>query len=122
MDKTRKLDYYQRQVIEVGIRYARNIVKSIKSKNRMPTAPKFMVHGGAGSGKSTVINIIKQWVHLILQTSGDNPECPYIFVTAPTGTAAANVRGQTLHSAFGFSFGNEHFSLSDKKEMRKDHF
>ena len=119
MEKTRNLDYYQRKVLEIGIRYARNIVKSIKSKNPMPEAPKFMVHGGAGSGKSTVINIVKQWVHLILQTSGDNPECPYIFVTAPTGTAAANVRGQTLHSAFGFNFGNEHFSLSDKKRDEK---
>ena len=119
MEKTRKLDYYQRKVTEVGIRYARNIVKAIKSKNPMPTAPKFMVHGGAGSGKSTVIKILKQWVHLILQSSGDNPDCPYIFVTAPTGTAAANVRGQTMHSAFGFSFGNEHFSLSDKKRDEK---
>ena len=119
MEKTRNLDYYQRKVLEVGIRYARNIVKAIKSKNHLPTAPKLMVHGGAGSGKSTVINIVKQWVHLILQTSGDNPDCPYIFTTAPTGTAAANVRGQTMHSAFGFSFGNEHFSLSDKKRDEK---
>ena len=119
MEKTRKMDYYQRKVLEVGIRYARNIIKATKSKNPMPTTPTFMVHGGAGSGKSTVINIVKQWVHLILQTSGDNPECPYIFVTAPTGTAAANVRGQTLHSAFGFNFGNDHFSLSDKKRDEK---
>ena len=56
---------------------------------------------------------------LILQISGDSPECPYILVTAPTGTAAANVKGQTLHTAFGFSFGNEHFSLSDKKRDEK---
>ena len=52
-----------------------------------------MVHGGAGSGKSTVINVMKQWFHRILQSSGDNPDCPYILVTAPTGTAAANIRG-----------------------------
>ena len=119
MEKTRKLDYYQKKVLEVGIRYARNVVKSIKSKNLIPKAPNFMIHGGAGSGKSSVINIVKQWVHLILQTSGESPDCPYIFVTAPTGTAAANVRGQTLHSAFGFNFGNEHFSLSDKKRDEK---
>ena len=31
-----------------------------------------------------------------------------------TGTAAANIKGQTLHNAFTFSFGNEFFSLSDK--------
>ena len=66
-----------------------------------------IVHGGAGSGKSNVINILKQWCHLILQQPGDDPDCPYILVTGPTGTAAANVQGQTLHTAFGFSFGND---------------
>ena len=71
--------------------------------------------GGAGSGKSTVINILKQWLHLIFRNEGDNPDYPYVIVVAPTGTAAANVRGQTLHSAFGFNFGNKHYSLSDKK-------
>ena len=40
---------------------------------------------------------------------------PYVVVAAPTGTAASNIRGQTLHSAFGFNFGNKHYSLSDKK-------
>ena len=114
LDKTRKMDFYQKKVLESAIKYARRLRKHLKSKNPFQNAPNMMVHGGAGSGKSTVINIMKQWIYRILQTSGDNPECPYILVTAPTGTAAANIRGQTLHSTFGFSFGNEHFSLSDK--------
>ena len=58
---------------------------------------------------------MKQWIHLILKKEGDNPDCPYVIVTAPTGTAAANIRGQTLHSALSFNFGNKHYSLSDKK-------
>ena len=78
--------------------------------------PQFtIVIGGAGSGKSTVINVLKQWIHLILRKEGDNPDNPYVIVVAPTGTAAANVRGQTLHSSLGFNFGNKHYSLSDKK-------
>ena len=112
--KTRQLDFYQRKVIERGIRFARDVVKSINPKNSPPIPPKVMVHGGAGSGKSTVINILKQWVHLNLQKPGDDPDSPYVIVCAPTGTAAANIRGQTLHSAFGFSFSNDFFSLSDK--------
>ena len=99
----------------MGIRFAREVVKSLKTVNPVPKSCKLMVHGGAGSGKSTVINILKQWVHRILQTEGDNPDHPYVVVAAPTGTAAANIRGQTLHTCFGFSFGNEHYSLSDKK-------
>ena len=116
LEKTRKLDYHQRKVVEIGIHYARTVVKALKSRNRIPEAPCLTVLGGAGSGKSTVINILKQWMHLIVQCSGDNPNFPYVIVAAPTGTAAANVNGQTMHSAFSFTYGNEHFSLSDKKK------
>ena len=118
-EKTMNLDFYQLKVIERGINYARRVVKSLKPWNNAPEIIKIMIHGGAGSGKSTVINILKQWVHIILQTSGDSPDSPYILITGPTGTAAANIKGQTLHTAFGFSFGNEHFSLSDKKRDEK---
>ena len=114
MEKSKQMDFFQRRVLESAIGFARSLRKSLKSITSLRKAPNMMVHGGAGSGKSTVINIMKQWVHRILEMSGDNPEFPYILVTAPTGTAAANIRGQTLHSTFGFSFGNEHFSLSDK--------
>ena len=119
LEKTKKMDFYQRKVLESAIGFARSLRKGLRYKSAARKAPNMMVHGGAGSGKSTVINIMKQWVHRILQISGDNPECPYLLVTAPTGTAAANIRGQTLHSTFGFSFGNEHYSLSDKKRDEK---
>ena len=115
LSKTRNLDFYQKKVVEKGINYARNLVKALKVKNSIPEPRCSIIMGGAGSGKSTVINVLKQWLHLILKKEGDNPEFPYVVVTAPTGTAASKVRGQTLHSAFGFNFGNKHFSLSDKK-------
>ena len=115
LDKTRRLDFYQKKVVEKGIRMARIISKSRKKKNPFPQSNSTIVLGGAGSGKSTVINVLKQWLHLILKTEGDNPDHPYVMVVAPTGTAASNVRGHTLHSSFGFNFGNKHYSLSDKK-------
>ena len=93
--------------------------KALKLKNKPKNPPQQIVLGGAGSGKSTVINILKQWIHLIMQKPGDNPNCPYLLVSAPTGTAAANVKGQTMHSAFSFPFGNEHYSLSDKSRDKK---
>ena len=52
LEKSRRLDYYQRKVVEKGIQYARSIVKSLKTKNPLPDAPKLMIHGGAGAGKS----------------------------------------------------------------------
>lgn len=49
------------------------------------------ITGRAGTGKST---LLKQY---LLQTSG------FIPVLAPTGIAALNVQGQTIHRFFGFS-------------------
>ena len=118
-EKTRNLDFYQRKAVEKGIKFSRDVIKALKRKNPPPKLNVTIVHGGAGCGKTTVINILKQWCQLILQRPGDDQECPYIIVAAPTGTAASKVRGQTMHSAFGFSFGNEHFSLSDKVRDKK---
>ena len=39
---------------------------------------------------------------------------------APTGTAASNIEGQTLHTAFSFSFDGKTYSLSDKaRDLRR---
>ena len=73
-----------------------------------------MVHGGAGAGKSTVINVIEQWAQRILQKEGNELNQLCVIKTAFTGCAASNIRGQTLHAAFGFSFGDKHYSLSGK--------
>ena len=93
-------------MLELAIRYARGVMKSQKSKNRKPSPPLLMVHGGAGSGKSTVINSVAKWAHYILQKPGDDPDCPYVCISAYTGAAACNVGGQTLHSLFSFNFGS----------------
>ena len=73
-----------------------------------------MVHGGAGAGKSTVINVLAQWIQWILQKEGDNSQFPCVIKVAPTGTAAANIEGQTLHTAFSFSYDGKPYSLNDK--------
>ena len=50
----------------------------------------------------------------ILRTPGDDPNNPYILKVAFTGNAAFIIQGQTLHSAFNFTYGNHILSLSDK--------
>jgi ATP-dependent DNA helicase PIF1 len=115
----RKLDFFQRKVLEVGIKHARGLVKARGGKNPLPSVPLCMVDGAAGAGKSRTINILQEMLQLIMQQTGDDPECPYTLLCAPTGTAAVNIKGQTLHSALGFSFGNEHYSLSDKTRDTK---
>lgn len=50
--------------------------------------PVIMVSGAAGTGKSTLLNLFRELADSVA-------------VVAPTGVAAMNVRGQTIHSHFG---------------------
>ncbi|KAJ8018509.1 ATP-dependent DNA helicase PIF1 [Holothuria leucospilota] len=57
--------------------------------------------GGAGVGKSVLIHALYQALHRFLgDTEGDNPEDQRILLCAPTGKAAFNINGVTIHSAF----------------------
>ena len=119
LEDNRKLDTYQKEALHMAIKYAQNVALAKKGKCTNPEAPLIFIHGGAGSGKSTLINQIYQNVHTILQTEGDDPDCPYVLITAYTGTAAANINGQTLHTLFSFNFGSGYMSLSDKMRDEK---
>ena len=118
-ERTRSLDSWQREVVNIGIRYAKDIVKGRAKSNSPPKPPLYMIHGGAGAGKSAVIDILAPWMQKILQKEGDDIECPCVLKTAFTGCAASNIEGQTLHGAFGFSFDNKHYSLNDKSRDQK---
>jgi hypothetical protein len=118
-EETRKLDKFQREAVNISVKYAKDLVKSRRDGNSPPTPIYLTGHGGAGAGKSTVIHTVSKWCHTILSKEGDETECPYILKTAFTGAAASNVEGQTLHSSFGFNFDNKHYSLSDKTRDEK---
>ena len=107
--------------MDIGVKYSKDIVKARHSSSRPPDPIYLMVDGGAGSGKSTVINVLAQWVQIILQKEGDNPDCPSVLKVAPTGTAASYIDGQTLHTAFSFSFDGRPLSLTDKaRDQRRE--
>ena len=109
-----QLDKEQRCVVDVGVDFANNLVKAKHGLMPKPKAPLVVVQGGAGTGKSTVIDIMSQLTERILRTPGDDPAHPYIIKAAFTGTAAANIMGQTMHNAFCFNFGNQYLTLGDK--------
>ena len=113
-NKTRYLDEFQREIVNMAVKYSKDIVKSRRDGNIAPKPLYLIGHGGAGAGKSTVIDTVSKWCHLIMSKEGNDCRCPYIIKTAFTGTAASNVEGQTLHTSFGFNFDNKHYSLSDK--------
>ena len=57
--------------------------------------------GGAGVGKSTVTNALYETlVRYLNSVPGENPDEVKVLKVAPTGKAAFNIKGNTLHSAF----------------------
>ena len=116
-----KLDGDQQLVLSKMINYAMQIKIARESPTQvMP--PLLAIQGGAGAGKSLLIKAVSQWFEKILRKAGDDPDKPYILLTAFTGCAAANIDGMTLHSAFNFNFGNEFLSLGDKTRDQKREF
>ena len=83
-ENTRSLDVYQRKVVDIGIKYSKDIVKSRKNCSKQPDPIYLMVHGGAGAGKSTVINVLAQWVQKILEKEGNIPLFTSIFLKFPS--------------------------------------
>ena len=86
--ETCKLDRWQRKVLDNGIKFARELKKSTNGFSSIPKTENLIVIGGAGAGKSTVIQCLSQWCHRILATAGDDPNSPYILKAATTGAAA----------------------------------
>ena len=96
------------------VEFAQNMRKSRYKNIPPPKAPLIVVQGGAGCGKSFVINLMAQWIERILRTPGDNPLHPYLLRCAFTGCAARLIDGQTLHSVFHLPYGNEQRLMGDK--------
>ena len=61
-----------------------------------------------------MIKIVAQMVQKIVQQEGDNTDQPAVIKSAFTGCAANNIEAYTLHSAFGFNFGNNYLSMSNQ--------
>ena len=105
----------QQLVFNLFIGYAKELRKYIEGSTLKPKPPLAIVHGGAGSGKSTLIRAISFWTDKVL-TTNDNKDLnkPFVIRCAPTGMAAHNIDGLTICSAFRFKFGrNDHVSYSD---------
>ena len=112
--RARQMDSEQRKVLDRAISYFKDVAKARQTKSKMPSPPDVIVHGAAGTGKSNIIDQICHFGQYSHSKPGDNLDHPYIIKTAFMGTAAANIGGQTLTSAFNLPFSTKHESLSDK--------
>ena len=74
-----------------------HVIKWIKTKQEPLHV---FLTGGAGVGKSLLVRSLYQALHrLLCSAEGQNPEDCRILVCAPTGKAAYNVEGSTIHHA-----------------------
>ena len=53
-EKTRELDENQRKVVDTVVQYCKSRIKAQERGNQAPKQEHMMVHGAAGTGKSTV--------------------------------------------------------------------
>lgn len=79
--------------------YVNHVGNHFKTNNDEPFY--HFLTGGAGVGKSLVISALFQVLSRIFNSNPEsNPDQPAILLCAPTGKAAYNIRGKTLHSQF----------------------
>ena len=93
-------DYHSlvRSLNEKQQQFFYHVLHSIKTKD---DPLRLFLSGGAGVGKSTVTNALYEALIRYLNTiAGENPDDVKVVKTAPTGKAAFNIKGNTLHAAF----------------------
>jgi len=76
------------------------------------------ITGGAGSGKSFLIKTLYAAISKILSHGLAHIDKPKVLLLAPTGVAAVNISGTTIHSALGIPVecrGLQVPKLSDKR-------
>ena len=74
------------------------------------------ITGGAGTGKRHLIKALYQMITKMLISQVDNKE--KVVCLAPTGTAARNIHGQTVHSAFNIMPGLDSCSHKTLSSLR----
>ena len=116
----RSLDDDQRAAFNIFVKYVKQ--ERASTPGHRPDPVFLKVHGGAGSGKSHLINVLAMNCEYFLRIQ--NPEMedshkPGVIKMAPTGKAAVGIDGMTMHQAFNFPWGIQHISLSEQLRVIK---
>ena len=95
----RNLNNEQRQIIMYNRTWCKNAIKAWKNNQNIEPYRIFL-SGPGGVGKSHVIKIIQSDMKkLLLLSHRVKPTDVTVLITAPTGVAAFNVDGMTIHSS-----------------------
>ncbi|CAG2247064.1 unnamed protein product [Mytilus edulis] len=71
--------------------------------NKEPEPFHLFLTGGAGTGKTHLVRCIYHEANRILSKTASTPDATSVLLTAPTGTAAFNIEGSTIHSTFAIN-------------------
>ena len=99
-DHVRNLNECQCRVIMFNRLWCKTYVRQM-CKGQVHPDFKLYLGGPGGTGKSHIIKLIRRDViYFLQQTMQVHPDEPLVLLTAPTGLAAFDIGGVTLHSAF----------------------
>ena len=73
------------------------------------------VTGNAGTGKSHLVKTIYHSLTKTFSYRANSLDKPKVLLIAPTGVAAININGTTMHTALGLPLGKKYTQLSHKK-------
>jgi hypothetical protein len=95
----RQLNKKQKQFVMFHRHWCKNAIISLKRGENVKPYQVFL-SGPGGVGKSHVIKLVQSDTIKLLKLSGIfEPDDVIVLLTAPTGVAAFNINGMTLHSA-----------------------
>ena len=110
----------QRILFELVNRWARRYVKNLSAEQVIENPPLYLfITGGAGTGKSHLIKTITASVSKTLCYGNSCIEKPNLLLLAPTGVAAVNINGTTIHSALGISIESRGLTLQKLSDTRR---
>ena len=96
----RGLNPKQRAIVMYNRLWCKQWIRAFLS-GLMVDGYKLFLSGAGGTGKSYVIQLIQRdMLHLLIPIKKPEPDQPLVLLTAPTGTAAFNIDGTTIHSSF----------------------
>ena len=98
----RSLNGVQRTIFDVVYHWGKTLVKLRNSKEVNKLSPlHIFLTGGGGCGKSHLLITLYKALTKVLMHKGGEPDKPRVLRIAPTGVAAINISGTTIHTALG---------------------
>lgn len=112
----RSLNKNQRSVFDVVLNWGKRFIQNIKCKVPIPLQPiRIFLTGGGGVGKSHLIKCIYNCLSKLLAYKSDELDKPRVIKLAPTGIAAINIDGTTIHTGLSLRPTGTYMSMSDKQ-------